>query len=42
VGKHVYDTVAASGNLGVIPDFFAELHRYGRTTRKDLDESREL
>jgi 2,3-diaminopropionate biosynthesis protein SbnB len=30
VGKHVYDTVAASGNLGVIPDFFAELHRYGR------------
>jgi 2,3-diaminopropionate biosynthesis protein SbnB len=28
VGKYVYDTVAAAGNLGVVPDFFAELQRY--------------
>ena len=29
VGKYVYDTVAASGELHVIDDFFHELRRYG-------------
>lgn len=29
VGKHVYDQVAASGELAVVPDFFHELSRYG-------------
>jgi ornithine cyclodeaminase len=29
VGKHVYDEVATAGELAVVPDFFAELHRYG-------------
>jgi N-[(2S)-2-amino-2-carboxyethyl]-L-glutamate dehydrogenase len=29
VGKHVYDTVAGSGELRVVDDFFAELSRFG-------------
>ena len=29
VGKYVYDTVASSGDLHIIDDFFHELHRYG-------------
>jgi ornithine cyclodeaminase len=29
VGRYVYDTVAASGELHVIDDFFHELRRYG-------------
>lgn len=29
LGKHVYDQVAASGELMVVPDFFHELSRYG-------------
>jgi N-[(2S)-2-amino-2-carboxyethyl]-L-glutamate dehydrogenase len=29
VGKYVYDTVAAAGELQVIDDFFHELRRYG-------------
>ncbi|WP_333773303.1 2,3-diaminopropionate biosynthesis protein SbnB [Streptomyces sp. IBSBF 3136] len=29
LGKHVYDTLRASGELAVRPDFFHELRRYG-------------
>jgi len=29
VGKYVYDTVVASGDLQVIDDFFHEVRRYG-------------
>ncbi len=29
VGKHVYDTLVRSGELGVVDDFFHELRRYG-------------
>ena len=29
VGKHVYDVVARSGQLGVVDGFFSEVRRYG-------------
>ncbi len=29
VGKHVYDTVRAAGDLPIVEDFFHELRRYG-------------
>jgi ornithine cyclodeaminase len=29
VGKHVYDTVLAAGELAVVDDFFHEMRRYG-------------
>jgi 2,3-diaminopropionate biosynthesis protein SbnB len=29
VGRHVYDEIARSGDLGVVDDFFHELRRYG-------------
>jgi 2,3-diaminopropionate biosynthesis protein SbnB len=32
VGKYVYDVVAETGELAVVPGFFAELHRYGPTS----------
>jgi ornithine cyclodeaminase len=31
VGKHVYDCLAAAGELATVPDFFHELSRYGRS-----------
>jgi ornithine cyclodeaminase len=28
VGRYIYDTVAAAGNLNTVPGFFSELNRY--------------
>ncbi|GAB3898086.1 hypothetical protein GCM10029964_081980 [Kibdelosporangium lantanae] len=32
VGRFVHDELLAAGELRVVPDFFHDLDRYGRTT----------